>query len=243
MNRALIRFTFGEKTRSGLHLTALAIGMLTLALPAALSWQDRADLLAASWQSSYLILAQVLALLLGAGLIGRDLANGALIGWVARPMRRSTVYLSRYAGTVLALGAYLFVAATPLIPISAGTISWRRLLGAWVVAVLNGAGILAALGLLSLGLKTYQDVAALLVFGAASSFLRGGLRHSGHVRAAQLIHDLRLLLVPDGSFAHGLLLGGPLDVASLSLYALGMVTLPALGAWVLTRKRLLARVP
>lgn len=243
LNRALLAFTVREKARDALHLAALATGMLTLLLPAVLSWPDRAAVFAATWTTWYGILAQVLALLLGTGLIGRDLVSGALMGWAARPIARSEIYLSRLIGTGTALGLYLLAAALPIPLLSAGGISWRQAAASCAAAILSGFGILAALAALSLALQTYQDVAALLLLGAAASLGARALRQHRH---PQIAHALRLavhLLVPDGTFARAALAGRGLDLRAAALYGAGVTALASVGAWVLTRMRLMNRAP
>jgi hypothetical protein len=243
LNSALFAFTVREKARDPLHLAALVAGMVSVLSPGLAGWSERAAVFAATWPTWYGILAQVLALLLGTGLIGRDLANGALRGWAARPIRRSDIYVSRLFGSLVTLGLYLLIAALPAPLLSAGGVSWRQAIAAYVAGLLTGSGIIAALAALSLILQTYQDVAALLLMGAAASLGRRVLQQHRHPHLAHALRFTIHLLVPNGAFAGIALAGKGFELRAAVLFATGMALLVSIGASALTRMRLIRRTP
>lgn len=238
MNRPLFEFTIAEKLRNPIHLSAGALGLGVLLLPAVLSWQNRSPVFASTWMTSYPMMAQLLALLLGTGLIGRDLESGALAGWAVRPLRRIDLYVSRLAGTVATFGILLITITVPLPWLFTGEITLREVLGAGIAALLSGVGILCALAVVSVFARPYQDVGLLLILAMAVSLGQRQLALHGLRRWARAIELLSRLLVPDGTFARLVTENGHFQTHAGLLYASGVLIDVALGSWLLTRRRL-----
>ena len=116
-----------------------------------------------------------LVLILGAGIIGRDLSSGVLQLLLARPIRRSTYVLSRWTALGSAAGAlgFLLWALTLLIAVIHGSElpALREILFNLIELQFAAFGVAAVLVFFSSCLGGFGDLALFLVGGMVISLL------------------------------------------------------------------------
>ena len=105
----------------------------------------------------------VLALILGAGSVGRDVSSGVLALLLTRPLARSTYLLAKWTAVTAAvagLGCLTLVAQAVLLRWRGVDITGGELWGAVFSSLTGAAGLASVLALLSVLLPGFADVAA-----------------------------------------------------------------------------------
>jgi ABC-type transport system involved in multi-copper enzyme maturation permease subunit len=176
--------------------------------------------------------AMLPTLILGAGMVGRDLSTGVLPLLLTRPLPRSAYVLARWLAVSSLAGVYscLLVSAQAVVLWSrGGGLLAVDLLAALLDNVTGAAGLASVLLLFSTFLRGFGDAVLWSVFaiaaGVASSF-------GGAQRAAEVLMDT---LSPQIDWAETLR-GTTVSWFALSSYASTVVTALALAIVVMNRK-------
>lgn len=138
-----------------------------------------------------LFLGAVLAVFLTLGVVRGDAETGLLQPLVVRPIGRSVLLLSRFAGAALLSGSYVILVYAATLAITVGTGDWSpdHVLGPGL-GLAFGVVIIAAMSLLtSVFLSaTAQGIAVFMVFGAGLT--AGLLAQIGRAISSDTLHSI-----------------------------------------------------
>jgi ABC-type transport system involved in multi-copper enzyme maturation permease subunit len=190
--------------------------------------------------------ASLAVIVLGAGVVSRDVSSGAVQIILARPLSRTGYLLGRWFGVIAALAVFLGVAAALVVLLSLGIfpafhvqvepLSVAGLLRGGAGALLDGVLFSATLLCLSTFLPGYGDLIAyfLLVVGlGAAQSIAAALRRPGIASAAQLVRDN---LMPDPEW-NALLSGQSRSLEPVGRWALAVAGLLLLAAMIFRRRQ------
>ena len=189
--------------------------------------------------------ASLAVIVLGAGVVSRDVSSGAVQMILARPLTRTDYLLGRWLGVLSALGVFLATAGALVLLLSlavfpafgwfAEPLSAPGLLRGAAAALLDGALFSASLLCLSTFLPGYGDLIAyfLVVVGlGAAQSVAAGLHRPALSQAALAVRDN---LMPDPDW-NALLSGQSPSFEPVGRWALALAGLLLVAALVFRRR-------